>query len=245
MSAPKPVVPGNKYNLLTIIEEVEPYSQPNGRLRRKVKVYCDCGSTVEVMLENLYAGYSKSCGCVGKEKTTIHGMSKTRFKEVWTNMKARCDNPQHPQFKDYGGRGIFYCYKWKTLLGFKEDMFETYNDDLTLDREDVNGGYNKENCRWVGMDIQMHNKRKKAGCLFDVIGCHYNNAQTRLVASIQIKGLSLYLATFDSVNDVAKAYDDASENLYKDRPNKTEPKDDWIKSVVYSKLKEKGVYNEN
>lgn len=241
MSVPKPVVPGNKYNLLTIIEEVEPYLQPNGRLRRKVKVGCDCGSTVEVMLENLYAGYSKSCGCVGKEKTTIHGMTNTNFKDVHCNMKARCDNPNHPQYKDYGERGITYCEKWSTLLGFKEDMFESYQQGLSLDRIKVNKNYEPSNCRWTNMGVQGHNKRKMGNCLFEYKGVRYNLPKTRFVASIGVNKSTYYLATFDVVEDAARAYDDASEILYQDRPNNTLPKDDHILKIVISKLTEKGL----
>lgn len=239
MSAPKPVVPGTKYSLLTIIDEAESYVQPNGRLRRKVNVSCDCGNTVCVMLENLYAGYSKSCGCVLKEKMTIHGMIDTNFKDVHCNMKARCDNPQHPQYKDYGGRGITYCEKWKHLSGFMEDMYETYEQGLSIDRILVNGNYEKGNCRWTTMSVQGHNKRKMENCIFEYKGVRYNLNKTRYVANININKTNYYLATFDVVEHAAKAYDDASEIFYQDRPNQTEPKDDFILQLVMNKIKEK------
>lgn len=240
MSAPKPVVPGAKYNLLTVIDEAEPYEQPNGRLRRKVNVKCDCGNTVCLMLENLYAGYSQSCGCVGIAKATTHGLTGTAFRDVHQNMKARCDNPQHPQYKDYGGRGIRYCDKWKSLVGFKEDMYESYKEGLSIDRIEVDGDYEKDNCRWTTMGVQGHNKRKMKGCEFPYKGIHYNPNFTRYVATISHKRRGCYLATFDELEHAAKAYDDASEKLYQDRPNGTESKEDWILSTVLTKLKEKG-----
>lgn len=242
MSQPKPVVPGSKYGLLSIIEEVVPHEQPNGRLRRVVKTQCDCGNTVNVMLENLYAGYSKSCGCVLKEKMFKHGMSRTNFKDVHTNMKARCDNPQHPQYDDYGGRGITYCAEWKTFLNFMNDMLDTYEEGLSLDRILVNGNYEKGNCRWTDMGVQGHNKRKQPNTLFKFKGIRMNNGNPNtLVANIQIKGKACYLAAFSTELDAAKAYDDASELLYQDRPNGTESAEDWIYRVVKAKLIVEGV----
>jgi hypothetical protein len=244
MSKPKPIVPGAKYNLLTVVSEAPPHVQPNGRLRRKVNVLCDCGNTDCVMLENLYAGYSRSCGCVWEKVMFKHGMSRTSFKECHVNMKARCDNSNHPSYPNYGARGITYCDNWKTLNGFIEDMFESYVDTLTLDRIDVNGMYCKENCRWTGNDVQGHNKRKMTDCLFEHKGIHYNNKSTRYVATIGVLQKSYYLATFDTIIEAAKAYDDASENLYGDRPNGTEATNDLTYRIVMSKLKEKSVFKD-
>lgn len=241
MSVPKPVVVGAKYNRLTIIEEVPRYRQPNGRTRRVVKVFCDCGNTLDVMVENLYAGYSKSCGCLNFEATYKHGLTGTAFKDVHSNMKARCDNPKHPQYPDYGGRGITYEPRWKGLTEFAEDMLESYHEGLSLDRVDVNGDYNKDNCRWTDMSVQGHNKRKAEGCLFQTKGVRMNNGNPEtLVASIQIKGKGCYLASFSTEQEAAKAYDDASEILYGDRPNKTVANNDVILAKVKKKLREKG-----
>lgn len=241
MSQAKPVVVGAKYNRLTIMKETERYVQPNGRPRRMVRVACDCGSELVVMLENLYAGFSKSCGCLLLEKTYKHGMSKTNFKDVHCNMKARCDNPNHPQYSDYGGRGIKYCLEWKDFTNFMNDMHGTYEKGMSLDRIDVDGDYEKTNCRWTNMSVQGHNKRKQEGCLFNAKGVRMNNNNPEtLVAHIQIKGKGCYLASFSTEADAAKAYDDASHLLYGDRPNNTLYSEDGIFRAVKKKLIDKG-----
>jgi AraC-like DNA-binding protein len=38
-------------------------------------------------------------------------------------------------------------------------MNDGYNDNLTLDRIDVNGNYTKDNCRWITLFDQQSNKR--------------------------------------------------------------------------------------
>lgn len=242
MSEPKPVEVGSKYNRLTILKEVDRYVQPNGRTRRMVDVVCECGVCLSVMLENLYSNYSQSCGCIGKEKTFKHGLTGTAFKDVHSNMKARCDNPQHPQYEAYGGRGIKYQESWKELVEFAKDMLESYSEGLSLDRKKVDGDYSKDNCRWTSMTVQAHNKRKKENTLFTFKGIRANNGcMETLVASIQIVGKSVCLASFSNEQDAAKAYDDASELLYHDRPNKTLGVQDWIYEKVKSKLVLKGV----
>jgi hypothetical protein len=73
-------------------------------------------------------------------------------------MKARCSNPNKPQFKDYGGRGISYDPKWESFEGFLADMGKAPKD-YSIDRIDNNSGYYKENCRWTDDKIQARNRR--------------------------------------------------------------------------------------
>jgi hypothetical protein len=76
-------------------------------------------------------------------------------------MRQRCSNSNHPDYKDYGGRGITVCNEWR-------DSFETfyewatthgYSEDLSIDRIDVNGNYEPDNCRFITMFDQASNKR--------------------------------------------------------------------------------------
>ena len=79
---------------------------------------------------------------------------------VFMGMKQRCLNPNQPSYKDYGGRNITICDKWMKYKGFAEDMLDTFEVGLTLDRIDGNGNYCKENCRWATIKIQNNNTRR-------------------------------------------------------------------------------------
>ncbi len=78
----------------------------------------------------------------------------------WQAMKERCQNPNNPRFKDWGGRGIKVCERWQDFVNFLEDMGEK-PEGLTLDRVDNNGNYELGNCRWATWKEQIQNRRNQ------------------------------------------------------------------------------------
>lgn len=92
----------------------------------------------------------KTCkDCRGTQLET-HKMSAHRIYPVWQGILQRCNNPKHPSYRNYGGKGITVDSKWTTFEGFWADMRESYQDGLTIDRTDSSKGYCKENCTWMG-----------------------------------------------------------------------------------------------
>jgi hypothetical protein len=73
-------------------------------------------------------------------------------------MMDRCNNPNSDDYKDYGGRGISVCERWRDFINFFEDMGERPKG-LSLDRIDNSKGYSKDNCRYASLKEQVRNRR--------------------------------------------------------------------------------------
>lgn len=144
---------GKKYGILTVISEIE-IRNKNGHILYNVR--CDCGKEKQVLGSSLRSGASRSCNKCSL-LTGSHGMWKSREFSIWQYMKDRCYNPNNTRYKNYGGRGIIVCDKWKySFINFYLDMGESNN--LTIDRINVNGNYEPSNCRWSTPKIQARNR---------------------------------------------------------------------------------------
>ena len=152
-------ITGNKYGKLTVISSVG---------SRHKKIYwlcqCECGNKTEVSGVSLRNNNTKSCGCLKHTRRDMgaHNLSKTRINNIYHNMKQRCDNPNCNVYSNYGGRGITVCEEWKRdfMSFYNWAMEHGYKDTLSIDRIDVNGNYEPNNCRWVTQKKQMSNTRR-------------------------------------------------------------------------------------
>lgn len=177
MGRPKNVA-GQRFGILTAVELVGK-NKNNQSLWRCV---CDCGKGTVVKTTDLLQGHTKSCGCLrgnvpselwrenikhAQTSNIKHGLSKTPLYKMWRNMKYRCYGEGSSAFKWYGARGIRVCDEWRNDFcafrdwalsnGYvKEDA--TRNNKYTLDRIDVNGNYEPNNCRFVNMRQQSRNR---------------------------------------------------------------------------------------
>ena len=127
---------------------------------------CTCGTQKIVCGSALRSGRQVSCGCrmrtVARETFTKHGhsgLAATPTYYSWKNMWRRCTNPKHPRYKDWGGRGITVCKRWRKFENFLADMGERPTN-LTLDRRDNDGNYTPSNCRWATALEQRRNQRR-------------------------------------------------------------------------------------
>jgi hypothetical protein len=133
---------------------------------------CDCGVEKETPISNVRSGNTRSCGCFIRETrkknlsplaTLTHGQSRPRSPtyRVWAGMIGRCLIPTDSSFKDYGGRGITVCDRWRRFEDFLADMGER-PAGRSIDRINNDGDYEPGNCRWATPTEQRLNQRPRA-----------------------------------------------------------------------------------
>lgn len=164
-------ISGEKYGRLLVVRLFDKQNHKN-----RWECICDCGRTCYVTSSNLkrFNG-NVSCGCMksevlakfAEENNLKHGHAKSSKRLIsktynsWVAMRKRCLNKKASNYYLYGGRGISVCERWiESFENFLEDMGER-PISTTLDRKNVNGNYQKDNCRWATAKEQANNRRPR------------------------------------------------------------------------------------
>jgi hypothetical protein len=193
-----------KFGKLTVLKRGDDHIKPSGKAVTMWICKCDCTEITNVDGYSLRSGKIVSCGCYGKEQrlksNTKHGLSHSRLKRTYYNMKSRCYNSNTPKFENHGGRGIIVCEEWLGENGFLNfynwAIQNGYSDELTLDRIDNEGNYESSNCRWATYEEQNFNRRVNR--LFTINGetktakewCKLTNTNINTFWQRDLKGLT-------------------------------------------------------
>jgi hypothetical protein len=120
---------------------------------------CICGNKINVVINSVVTGNTKSCGCMQKElrnqrKYVNHGMCNTPTYKSWMSMKARCRDKNKIH---HHGKGITFCDRWLKFENFLADMGER-PEGMTIDRINNQGNYEPSNCKWSSPIEQAQNR---------------------------------------------------------------------------------------
>jgi len=149
--------PGDKFNKLEVVYEVEKKRLPCGQPNRMILCRCECGNLTTVRLLHLVRFRVKSCGClVGDKSGESHGGG---LYNIWRGMRNRCKS-NYFQKHLYYNKNIKVCKEWdKSYLRFRMWAFDNgYMPGLQIDREDNSQGYYPANCRFVTDIINVNNR---------------------------------------------------------------------------------------
>lgn len=137
-------------------------------------------------------GFSPHCKSCNKDRylkrtdgiKRLHYQSKSPTYRRWQYMKARCLIPSATGYKNYGGRGIKICKRWRnSYFNFLTDMVELPSSDHSIERINNNGNYEPSNCRWAIKQVQVNNTRAN-------VKFNYKGEMLTLMAISEITGVN-------------------------------------------------------
>lgn len=141
---------------------ISEYAGTRGAAQHAVwKCICDCGNETLAVGAYLRKGRIKSCGCGNKatqftkEKTTKHGMSRTRTYSIWRGMIFRTSKRLSKSHL-YFDKGVKVCQRWQSFENFIADMGEA-PAGMSIDRINGDKDYEPSNCRWATSVEQANN----------------------------------------------------------------------------------------
>lgn len=161
---------GQRFGRLTVLKRVVPQV---GELVIW-ECACACGKATLASTKKLRNGRRVSCGCFRLESAIAsrlkHGHSSngrvSPEMRIWMGMRSRCNNPSHPGYGLYGGRGVRVCERWNDFSAFLSDMGHRPSPDHSIERKNNNGDYEPGNCVWATVHEQTRNRRSNVRVMF-------------------------------------------------------------------------------
>jgi len=127
-------------------------------------------------------------------------------------MIYRCTNPKGPGWKNYGGRGIKVCDRWRNSFElFFADVGLKPSPELTLERIDNEGNYEPGNVKWATRSEQNLNKRRKSNspCPYIYIrkkGLRFNVFSSNGKEQVGLGGYATYEEAMKRIEELAEQW---------------------------------------
>ena len=201
---------GRRFGKLTVISIFHKIEK-SGRKAKFCKCKCDCEKEKDIRIDALINNSVISCGCFSKKQSsermkkiaTLHGLSHHPLYGVWDKIVDRCENQNHCSYKNYGGRGIKICNEWRNNpeVFINWALNNGWKKELTVDRIDVNGNYEPNNCRFVDRHVQSANQRKSIKNKSGYVGITWDNSRNKWISWLSINNKTYNLGRFISKKD--------------------------------------------
>lgn len=151
---------GRRFTRLTVLQYAGFKTTPSRRTHYWLCA-CDCGAVKPIRGDALLNETTISCGCRRKESfKKTHGCRRVPEYGIWASILQRCNNPNVRSYKDYGGRGIRVCERWRKFENFLQDMGYRPSPKHSIGRKDNAKEYSPANCQWETRKEQQRNTRQ-------------------------------------------------------------------------------------
>lgn len=145
---------GARFGTCTVLSSIP------GHLSRSV-LQCDCGRIFPIHTRQIWRRPNQKCGECRKQEMKKSALPFRAERKIYSFAKTRCQKPSASNFKYYGGRGIEF--RFQSFEEFFAELGPRPSPELTIDRINNNGHYERGNVRWATKSEQQRNKRRKIG----------------------------------------------------------------------------------
>lgn len=138
-----------------------------------------------------------------------HGLRYAPEYKVWDGIIQRCTNPNSPNYKHYGAKGIEICPSWRTsFLNFYRDMGPRPKGKYSIERLRGAEGYSPDNCVWA-TDSQQNRNRMLPNNKTGTSGVSFSKQMQKYKVGMRVDGRQMHFGYFTDLADAVKARKDA------------------------------------
>lgn len=139
---------------------------------KKVKICSQCRKEKPLTSQFFYTDKRATNGFQSECKKCHNKQNKISFRNwykttkgylitVFHHIKERCNNPKHPSYENYGGRGIKCKFKSsKQFVDYIMNKLKVDPHNLQVDRINNNGHYEPGNIRFITAKENSNNKKR-------------------------------------------------------------------------------------
>lgn len=215
---------GQKFNRLTVIEQIEDYITTTGSRYAQYLCECDCGNKIKVIGSQIKNGLIKSCGCLHSEKSRENGKANKKYNTydlsgeygIGYTLKGEpfyFDLEDYDKIKDY----CWYVNKNGYIKTNKKGNSFMHNlilpdikrvDHIKTERKFDN---RKLNLREVTASQNGMNSKLSKNNTSGVTGVSWNKTKNKWNSYIMINYKKKSLGYYDNFENAVKARKEAEE----------------------------------
>lgn len=118
------------------------------------------GKAVAVQARKKFIASKHGPAAMKQWRQTYYSTVRGHLNSIFSSMKQRCKDSGHTNYKWYGGRGIKVCFRsFNEFADYVINELQIDPRELTIDRINNNGNYERGNIRFI---TQAENNKNKS-----------------------------------------------------------------------------------